>query len=115
MADTNEQLAQLARFRKQLAVMPDEYVRCHNFGHSMHESTINPEKDVLVVGQVCFSCAMEIDRYRHPVTGKWVSRYWHPKGNEYYFHKTGRVDMERKIEIHEEWLRRTNLPERPME
>jgi hypothetical protein len=106
----------LALFRKQLNVMPDEYVRCHNFGHSTYEATMNPDEG-FVIGQVCYSCAMEIDRYRHPITGRWVTRYWHPKGNEYYFHGTGRTDMVRKQEIHDEWLRRTGrqLPARPTE
>lgn len=113
---TTEQ-KQWRAFRKQLAVMPDEYVRCHNFGHSTYEATTNPEGDLFLIGQVCYSCAMEIDRYRHPYTGKWVSRYWHPKGTEYYFHGTGRITLEMKIEIHEEWKKRTGnaLPRRPVE
>jgi hypothetical protein len=116
MARTKEQAKQIARFRKQLAVMPDEYVRCHNFGHSTYEATLNPERDHFVIGQVCYSCAMEIDRFRGP-DGRWKSRYWHPKGQDYYFHGTGRITLDMKVEVHDEWHRRTGsrLPERPVE
>lgn len=102
---------QLAAFRKQLAVMPVEFLRCHVFGHSTYEATINPDGAIFVIGQVCYSCAMEIDRWRDPYTGKVSSRYWHPKGQDYYFHGTGRTTTERKLEIETAWRALVDLPE----
>lgn len=107
--------ARLALFRKQLGIMPIEFVRCHTFGHSTYEATVNPDGAIFVIGQVCYSCAMEIDRYRDPYTGYVRSRYWHPKGTEYYFHGTGRVTAQMKLEMEELWRNTVRLPERPVE
>jgi hypothetical protein len=102
---------QLSLFRKQLADMPVEYLRCHNFGHKTEPATINPDGQIFVMGMVCVSCGMEIDRWRDPYTGIARSRYWHPKG-DYYFGGTGPTTPERKLEIEEAWRAEVQLPER---
>lgn len=107
MANTAAKM--LVAFRKQLAQMPLEYLRCHNFGHKTEPATINPDGQIFVIGLVCVSCGMEIDRWRDPYTGKVQSRYWHPKG-DYYFRGTGSITPEMKLEIEQVWTDLTDLP-----
>jgi hypothetical protein len=99
----------MAKFRKQLAEMPVEYLRCHNFGHKTEPATINPDGQIFVIGLVCQSCGMEIDRFRDSYTGRVQSRYWHPKG-DYYFRGTDRITPEMKLEIEEAWRAEVSLP-----
>jgi hypothetical protein len=91
-----------SRFEKQLSLMPVEYLRCHNFGHKVEPATINPDGQFFVIGLVCGSCDMEIERWRDPVTGIARSRYWHPRG-DYYFRGTGPITPVMKLEIEEQW------------
>lgn len=101
----------VALFREQLSRMPVEYVRCHNFGHKTEPTTINPDGQIFVIGLVCSSCDMEIDRWRDPVSGRVTSRYWHPRG-DYYFRGTGQITPEMKLEIEQVWSGLTDLPEK---
>ena len=100
---------QYKRFREQLANMPVEYLACHNFGHLAAPATVNPVAGVFVVGLVCSSCDMEIDRFRDSYTGRVISRYWHPRG-DYYFTGTGRITPEMKLEIEQAWRDEAKLP-----
>jgi hypothetical protein len=108
---TRNYSAAMAKFRKQLSEMPVEYLRCHHMGHKTEPMTINPVRRYFVIGAVCVSCDMEIDRYRDPVSGIVTSRYWHPRG-DYYFKGTGRITPEMKLEIEEAWRGAINLPSR---
>jgi hypothetical protein len=105
----NSPARQMVAFRKQLAEMPTEYLFCHNFGHQVTPSTINPDGQIFVIGLLCGSCGMEIDRFRDSYTGKVSSRYWHPKG-DYYFRGTGPITPQMKLEIEEAWRNSVDLP-----
>lgn len=100
---------QYKAFLEQLGRMPVEYLFCHNFGHQVTPSTINPDGKIFVIGLLCTSCGMEIDRFRDSVTGKVKSRYWHEKG-DYYFRGTGAITPEMKLQIEEAWRGAVDLP-----
>jgi hypothetical protein len=99
---TKQEAKRQGLFSKQLALMPVEYLRCHNFGHKTEPATINPDGRFFVIGLVCGSCDMEIERWRDPDTGIARSRYWHPRG-DYYFRGTGNITPAMKLEIEEAW------------